>query len=94
MSRSVLMAPWSSPHTQRHVELTLLPLQVRCPLTFDRECAFLFPECRVPFCGDTREEVLLMIGVCSALLSPSTAQHPGDLCPHHEDNLLGDILCS
>ena len=77
------------------VDLTPLLLQVRT-FTFNRGCTNLFCKCWAPALfpvwytggGQWCRDVII---ACSAV---STAQHPGNLCPNHEDNLLGDILCS
>ena len=88
-----LLSWWlSGPHSLGDtVDLTLLLLQVRCPLAGER--AFLFASagpCSVPHGREGPQGR----GSHDSVLSPSTAQHPGNLCPNHEDNLLGDILCS
>lgn len=73
------------------MDLTLLLLQVRCPLARERACLFSSAgPCSVPHGREGPQGR----GSHDSVLSPSAAQHPGNLCPNHEDNLLGDILCS
>lgn len=85
MPSSVLMAPWSSPLAWRHCGPDTCALASQVPthtLEGMRPCAGV----HLGRGGPPRDWGY------SAL--PSTAQHPGDLCPDHEDNVLGDILCS
>lgn len=62
-----------------------------CPLHSINECFLVFSVGPSLSAGVGVEASLHVISVS---FSPSTAQRPGDLCPHHEDNVFGDILCS